>query len=338
MLFASIIAFTFSALIVSVILYFVKDIFVKKGYYGVDVHKPAAPKVAEMGGIVSSLVVIFALAVTYFFIPLHARGFLDVFLSVFLFYTMLGLIDDLRGLRSRIKLPSSLFGGVLVVVLSYLFDARFYDPRPPFPFVGEVHNAGLFYVILVPVALAVTSNAFNMYDVYNGTLAFAATVNFLTLGVLVLLAGVAYYSALVSYFSFLLAGVSFGLYVVNRYPAKFFLGDTGSLSLGAAYGLIAVSGRLEVVSAVAILPMLMNGFLSFSSVGRIFERHEVKQRPVMVNRGYISANPNIGAPMSIAHILTSMRPLTEKEVILRYNLLTLLGTALAIITFFLTPW
>lgn len=338
MLFASITAFSLSALTVSVVLYLVKDIFVKKGYYGVDVHKPAAPRVAEMGGAVSALVAVFALAATYFFIPPHARGFLLVFLSVFLFYAALGLLDDLRGLRSRVKLPLSLLGGVLVVILSRLFGAGFYNPRPPFPFVGEVHSAGLFYIILVPIALAVTSNAFNMYDVYNGTLTFSATLNFLTLGVLVLLANIASYSSLVSYFSFLFAGVSFGLYIVNRYPAKFFLGDTGSLSLGAAYGLIAVSGRLEVVSAVAILPMLMNGFLSFSSVRRIFERHEVKQRPVVVNKGYISANPNAGAPMSIANILTSMKPLTEREVILRYNLLTALGTVLAIITFFLTPW
>lgn len=341
MLFSSTVAFTLSVLatiIVYALLGFLREEFLKRGYYGVDVHKPDRPKVPEMGGVASSIVVSVLLLGVYFLLPRYAGSYVLILLFLFIYYSVLGLIDDLKGLSGRHKLAGTVLGGVLTLLFSELIGASFYVPRPFLPFIGQLHGVNILYPILVVAALAVTSNAFNMYDVYNGTLTFASTVVFAELGLLILFAGVATFSALASLLSFIFAGASFGLFLANRYPSKFFIGDTGSLSLGAAYGMIAIMGRVEVVAAVAIIPMLINGFLSFGSVGKIFERHEVQARPVIVENGLIRANPTRGAPMSLANFLTSRSPLTEKQIILRYHVLTMVGAVLAALTFLLTPW
>ncbi|MEM0120578.1 MAG: hypothetical protein QW514_04345 [Thermoprotei archaeon] len=341
MLLGSTVAFVFSVLatiIVYVLLNLLSDFFLKHGYYGVDVHKPSQPKVPEMGGIASSIVVSILLLMMCFILPAYARFYVLTLFFVFIYFSCLGLLDDLIGLSGRLKLAGTLLGGVLTLIIAKLTDVAFYVPRPYLPFIGQIHGVGFLYPLLIIAAFAVTSNAFNMYDVYNGTLTFASTVVFAELGIVILYAGVANYTALTSILSFILAGASLGLFLVNRYPSKFFIGDTGSLSLGAAYSMVAIMGRVEVVAAVAITPMLINGLLSFGSVGKIFERHEVKARPVLIENGRIRANPTPGAPMSLANFLTSRFPLTERQIILRYHALTLLGAALGFITFLLIYW
>lgn len=336
MLFASLVAFAFTTFAVYLILSALRVVFVEAGYYGLDAHKPGNPKVASMGGFASLVVVSVVALGSMLIVPASARGFVALFVAGFAYYGIVGLVDDLRGLRGRVKLALTLFGGVLVYALSRGFRVYLYSPRPYLPLIGEIHGVFFLYPFFIPIALAVTSNAFNMYDVYNGTLSFASTAVFALLGVLVLVADVAKYAVLDSFLAFVCAGASLGLFLVNRYPSRFFLGDIGSLSLGAALGMIAITGRLEVVTAVAIMPMLMNGFLSFGSVGRIFERHEVSERPVRVVGELIAANRSRGAPMSLANVLASRRPLTERQMITRYHVLTIAGLGLAVITFLLT--
>jgi len=341
LLLGSTVAFVFTVLatiIVYTLLNSLKDVFLKRGYFGVDVHKPNRPIVPEMGGVVSSIVASVLLVGIYLLVPVYVRNYVLILLLLFVYFSFLGLIDDLRGLSGKYKLAGTILGGVLVLVFSRLAHVSFYVPRPFLPFIGQIRGVGYIYPFLVVAAFAVTSNAFNMYDVFNGTLTFASTVVFAELGFLILYANVATFSALTSIFSFIFAGVSLGLFLVNRYPSKFFIGDTGSLSLGAVYSMIAIMGRVEVVAAIMVIPMLINGFLSFGSVGKIFERHEVKTRPVIVENGLIRANPARGAPMSLANFLTSRSPLTEKQIIMRYHVLTLVGALLGVITFLLIPW
>ncbi len=337
MLFASIIAFLFGGAATYVCLLLFRSKFILHGFFGLDVHKPGKPKVAEMGGIVSGIIIDAVLTGMYFYVPLTARAFVLVLLGTFTYYVLLGLVDDLWELSRRIKLGGALLGGVWMDILGILLHVRFFSANPYLPLVGQIHIL-FVYPFLIPVGLAVTSNAYNMYDVYNGTLTFASALVFGVLGVLILVDQVAKYSAMVSAFSLLCSGVSIGLYLMNRYPSKFFIGDVGSLPLGAAAGMVAITGNLEAVVAVAIMPMILNGFLSFGSVGKIFESHQLPERPVLVKDGMISANPHAGAPISLAGVLTSRSPLSEKQLIARYHLLTVIGVGLALATFFLTPW
>ncbi|MEM3671489.1 MAG: hypothetical protein QW767_07105 [Thermoprotei archaeon] len=336
MLFASILAFAFTAIAVYFLLDFVKVFFIGAGYYGLDVHKPDTPRVATMGGLISLAVVVAVAFASMTIINQAAREFIALFIVIFGYYGLLGLYDDLKGLRGRAKLGLTLLGGIVVYIIARLLGIYLYSARPYLPIIGEIHGVFFLYPFFIPVAFAVSSNAFNMFDVYNGTLSFASTVVFILLGVLVLLAGVAHYAVLDSFLAFVCAGASLGLFLINRYPSRFFLGDVGSLSLGSALAFIAITGRLEVVTAVAIMPMLMNGFISFGSVGKLFERHEIGERPVRVSNGMIFSNRRPGAPMSLANVLASKKPLSEKQMIHRFYILSLVGAALAAVTFFLT--
>jgi UDP-N-acetylglucosamine--dolichyl-phosphate N-acetylglucosaminephosphotransferase len=341
LLLGSTIAFAFSVLatvIVYALLVGLQELFLRHGYYGVDIHKPSKPKVPEMGGIASSLVISIILVGIYFIIPVYVRGYVLTILSLFIYFSILGLIDDLTGLPGKLKLLGTVLGGVITLIIAKVTNTSFYVARPFLPFIGQIHGVNFLYPFLIIAAFTVTSNAFNMYDVYNGTLTFASTVVFAEIGFMILYANVATFAALTSIFSFIFAGASLGLFLVNKYPSRFFIGDTGSLSLGAAYSMIAIMGRVEVVAAIAIIPMLINGILSFGSVGKIFERHEVSLRPVLVENGLIRANPKKGAPMSLANFLTSRSPLTEKDIIMRYHIMTIVGATLSLVTFMLIPW
>ena len=57
-----------------------------------------------------------------------------------------------------------------------------------------------------------------------------------------------------------LLAVLLAFYYFNRYPAKVFDGDTGSLAVGAALGALAILGRIETVVVVALIPHIMNAF------------------------------------------------------------------------------
>ena len=124
----------------------------------------------------------------------------------------------------------------------------------------------------------------------------------------------------------------------NWYPARTFNGDTGSLYIGAALGVLAIASRTEVVLVTAMMPYIVNGFHSLLSIGGLLERREIKIRPVILdeNNETIIANKDSRAPMTMVNLLTLKTPLREKEILVAYILLTLISSILAIITAMIT--
>ncbi len=132
--------------------------------------------------------------------------------------------------------------------------------------VGEEHRVlvlpymildiGWFMVPLGTFVMVGSSNAYNLTDGLDGLAGGTGVLAFLALAIAVVLLGVFEYSFRVHMiegivFSLCAAGGLLGFLAWNRYPAKVFMGDTGSLSLGAMIGFIAVLARLEIVLAVA---------------------------------------------------------------------------------------
>lgn len=143
--------------------------------------------------------------------------------------------------------------------------------------------------MIVPIGAFVmvgSSNAYNLTDGLDGLASKTGIFAFLALGV-------ATYFTLTSgeilfrhesqmlpamFLAASAAGGLIGFLIWNRHPAKVFMGDTGSLSLGALLGLIAVMARLEIVLAVvgavfvveALSVMLQVGYFKLSGGKRIF--------------------------------------------------------------------
>ena len=131
-----------------------------------------------------------------------------------------------------------------------------------FPFIkGLMPDLGALYIILVIFVIVGTSNAVNLTDGLDGLATGPVLISAGTFMVLAYLAGnvkIASYlqipyvsgSGELTIFCGALVGAAMGFLWYNTYPAQVFMGDTGSVSLGAALGVVAVMTKQEFLLAI----------------------------------------------------------------------------------------
>lgn len=173
----------------------------------------------------------------------------------------LGLWDDYckltkrgkDGISGKKKLAAQTLIATLACTGAYLLvgDA---NAHMVLPFM-ELHVG----VLLVPIGVFVmvgASNAYNLTDGLDGLAGGTGAIAFYALaGAAVLMAVFGSGDPILAWTTGVLgvaaSGALVGFLYWNRHPARVFMGDTGSLSLGALLGFMAVLGRLELVLAVA---------------------------------------------------------------------------------------
>lgn len=196
-----------------------------------------------------------------------------------------------RGLTGRQKLVLQTLIGIGVGWASlHLFERRPDPSGISFPFLKNLHpELGLFYVLFAAIVVVGSSNAVNLTDGLDGLAIGATLVASGTFAILAYLAGNAKLATYLlvpsvpgtgelAVFCSAIVGASLGFLWFNCHPAEVFMGDTGSLALGAALGTVAVLikqevllvfvGGLFVVEAVSVILQVA----SFKSTGkRIFK-------------------------------------------------------------------
>jgi phospho-N-acetylmuramoyl-pentapeptide-transferase len=162
---------------------------------------------------------------------------------------MLGLVDDYLsvkrgknlGLKARYKLLGQFVIAVLFSVWVYMQSV---DGTSAIS-IGHlsIDFKWLYYVLVVGVMMLL-ANATNFTDGLDGLL--SGTTIFAAVGVASTMAAVGANAPLPG-FALALAGASLGFLYYNAHPAKVFMGDTGSLPIGAALTAIAVLGKQEIL-------------------------------------------------------------------------------------------
>ena len=163
----------------------------------------------------------------------------------------IGFLDDLwairrgrnRGLGARIKFAATAVVGVAFLVL-VAQTSNVYDGATPLLFIGRV-PIWLWYALSLAVIVA-TTHAVNLTDGLDGLAAGTVVPPFAVLGFIgvrecifdVFHVPIAEYVACLSAAAML--GAVLGFLIYNRHPAKIFMGDTGSLALGAALAGVAI--------------------------------------------------------------------------------------------------
>src|SRR5699024_5187656 len=174
-------------------------------------------------------------------------------LLVLIGYGLLGFLDDFinvamkrnLGLTSMQKLIGQLIIAVIFFVTLVMNDFPTYIQIPGTDIVWEL---GWAYGLLVVFMLVGSSNAVNLTDGLDGLLAGTATVAF---GAFAILASYHYPEyEIITIFSLAVVGALIGFLVFNAHPAKVFMGDTGSLGLGAAIAAIAILTKLEIILVI----------------------------------------------------------------------------------------
>ncbi|MFP8781811.1 phospho-N-acetylmuramoyl-pentapeptide-transferase [Planococcus plakortidis] len=172
-----------------------------------------------------------------------------VILLIVLFgYGLIGFLDDFIKvvLKRNLGLTSlqKLLGQIVIAVLSFfLLRANGFDTALGIPFTDASIELGWIYVLFIVFWLVGFSNAVNLTDGLDGLVAGTASIAFAAFGIL----AVIQQETGIALFTFAVAGGLLGFLVFNKYPAKVFMGDTGSLALGGALAMVSILLKQELL-------------------------------------------------------------------------------------------
>jgi len=178
-------------------------------------------------------------------------GFLDDYLKVVKKYP--------KGLIGRYKLLGQFIIGLIVGSVIY-FSPEFsnFSTLTTVPFLKNINlDLSYLYIPLVIFIVTATSNAVNLTDGLDGLAIGVIAIVMIALALLSYVSGNAIFSDYLNIiylpgsgeltvFVAALVGASLGFLWYNSYPAQVFMGDTGSLALGGAFGILAVLIKKEL--------------------------------------------------------------------------------------------
>ncbi len=176
---------------------------------------------------------------------------LTIILIVFVGYAFLGFLDDFLSIKRKendgLTVPQKFLGQlIMAIIVFYLYMQTDGDTSLV---VSTLHiniQMGWFYGVFLLFLLIGSSNAVNLTDGLDGLAGGLSAIAFVAFSLITMMVG---YTDL-GLFTFLLAGSLLGFLVYNTYPAKVFMGDTGSLSLGAVMAVIAILVHREITLLV----------------------------------------------------------------------------------------
>lgn len=271
--------------------------------------KSGTPTMGGVAFIVSSVLTILLATV------LNWNRSLDMGLlvGVLVLYGLIGFVDDFiklfmkrnLGLTSRQKFLAQ----VVIGILFYLILVwNGFDNQLTLPVIGEL-SLGYFYGVFAVFWLVGFSNATNLTDGIDGLMATTGTIAYAAY------AYIAYVQEAwgVLIFALSVMGGLIGFFVFNRKPAKIFMGDVGSLALGA--GLAAMSILLHVEWTLLL-------------IGIIFV---IETASVMLQVFWFKRTGNRIFKMSPIHHHFEMSDWSEWKIVIVFGLTGLLAALLALI-------
>ena len=179
-----------------------------------------------------------------------------IVLFVFVSYSLIGFLDDYLSIKKNqnkglTQLEKLLLQFIVALIFYILY--RKYTSANSVLEITLLHikwNLGWFYGVFILLLLVGSSNAVNLTDGLDGLAGGLSAIAFLAFG---LISWGSYWIEGyqdMGIFCFILVGAIMGFLVYNSNPAKVFMGDTGSLTLGATLATIAILTNHELSLAV----------------------------------------------------------------------------------------
>jgi len=193
---------------------------------------------------------------------------LGIVLMVFIMYAILGFLDDFlsikRGKNEGLTISQKFLGQILIALLFFFIYMK-YDGDTTFVVstLGINIELGFLYGIFILFLLVGFSNAVNLTDGLDGLSGGLSAISFVAFALISLFIG----QEDMGIFCFILVGTLFGFLMFNAYPARVFMGDTGSLALGAVFATIAILTRREVTLLIVCFPFVFETLSSIIQIG-----------------------------------------------------------------------
>ena len=208
---------------------------------------------------IGGLIFIIPTLITMLF--LYIRGSLEIshslliIIFVFISYALLGFVDDSLKVKYKhndgLTIPQKLLVQVLIaLVFFYIYMQGGGNANITITSLGIDINIGWLYGIFILFLLVGSSNAVNLTDGLDGLAGGLSMIAFLSFGIITWGSTWIQGYQEIAIFCFILVGSLLGFLVYNTHPAKVFMGDTGSLSLGATLAAIAILTKHELSLAL----------------------------------------------------------------------------------------
>ncbi len=215
--------------------------------YALDSFKEKA-KTPTLGGFVFLFIPLVSFIFFYKFNLRNPR--INLVLLTYLVYGLIGFVDDLKiliekdnaGLSAGLKFSLQ----VLFAAILYTFFKTSLSTEIMIPMIDIVIDFGPFYMVLVLIMLAGASNGVNLTDGMDALAGGTVLISLTGFAILAYLKG----EMLILAFIAAVAGSLLGYLKFNWHPAKIFMGDTGSLPLGALLAALAIVLKLELILLV----------------------------------------------------------------------------------------
>ena len=200
-----------------------------------------------MGGLIFILPTLLATIVLILTDKIEFTVNLAIILLVFVGYAIIGFLDDFlsikrknnEGLTTYQKLFLQL---IIALVFFYLYMLKGGQTALVVSTLGINIEMGWFYGVFLLFILVGSSNAVNLTDGLDGLAGGLSAIAFIAFSLISIVVGFEE----IGIFTFILVGALIGFLIFNTYPAKVFMGDTGSLALGAVMGAVAILTHREI--------------------------------------------------------------------------------------------
>jgi phospho-N-acetylmuramoyl-pentapeptide-transferase len=336
--------FTFRAILATLsslafILFFGKTFirFIEKQKYGQIIRDEGPQSHLEKKGTptMGGLLILFSIVFSCLCWGDLSNKYLLVSIAVTFLFGVIGLIDDYLKLRfsnsKGLSGRSRLFWEILVALsassLIYYFATSAEETTLFLPFFKDfAMQLGIWFILFSALVLVATANAVNLTDGLDGLAIMPSVMVAAGMGIIAYISGNAilsdylnvpylFYSTEIVIFCGALVGAGIGFLWFNTYPAQIFMGDVGSLSLGAALGIIAVSIRQEFIL------MLMGGVFVIETMSVILQVASFKLTGKRIFK------------MAPLHHHYELSGLAEPKIIVRFWIVTLILVLFALATF-----
>ena len=172
-------------------------------------------------------------------------------LSTVLIAVLIGIIDDYISLRQWVKAITPLFSALPLMAV------KVGDTTIGIPFMGQTDVGIIYSLVLVPIGVTVAANGVNMLAGFNGLEAGMGMVGMAALAV------IAFHLGETTALAILLAALGALLATLryNWYPARVFIGDAGTFSIGAMMASAVIIGNFEMAGVIVMIPYAIDFFI-----------------------------------------------------------------------------
>lgn len=179
-------------------------------------------------------------------------------LAVLFIYGILGAIDDWEGIRGPRKglgmsaRTKFILQTIIALVTAFILKYSLRVPELYWPGYPDPIPMGIAYIPIATIIIVGFSNAVNFTDGLDGLAGLISITAFAAYGVIALMQE----QIFLANFCFTIVGALLGFIWFNVHPAQLFMGDAGSLALGATLGTVALmTGQWLLLPLIAIIPV-----------------------------------------------------------------------------------